>query len=134
MLQIFLKKEGQKGFTLIELMIVMAIIGVLVAIAIPQFMMYKKKGYVASINSDCKNAYTAAIAYNVDHAGIIATTSDLTVGGYAQTGGVTTAVTAWSSDTTFTIACTGDPSWGLSSPTATYTVVNGDLTVNLAMK
>lgn len=66
MLKIFRKKEGQKGFTLIELMIVIAIIGVLAAIAIPQFMRYRQKGYNTKARSELKGYYTACQAYVVD--------------------------------------------------------------------
>jgi len=66
MLRIFLKKEGQKGFTLIELMIVIAIIGILAAIAIPQFVSYRQKGYNSKAKGELKSLYTACQAYIVD--------------------------------------------------------------------
>ena len=60
------KMKNQKGFTLIELMIVIAIIGILAAIAIPQFSAYRKRSYDASSQSDLRNAATAQEAYFVD--------------------------------------------------------------------
>jgi type II secretory pathway pseudopilin PulG len=50
-------------------MIVIAIIGILAAIAIPQFIAYRARGYSASANSAVRNAYTAAQAFFSDSPG-----------------------------------------------------------------
>ena len=58
--------RNEKGFTLIELLIVVVIIGILAAIAIPQFASTKEKAFDAGAKSDLRNLLTAEEAYFSD--------------------------------------------------------------------
>ncbi len=61
-----LRGNNESGFTLIELMIVIAIIGILAAIAIPNFLAYRTKGQNSAAVSCAKNFYNTTIAYFAD--------------------------------------------------------------------
>jgi prepilin-type N-terminal cleavage/methylation domain-containing protein len=70
-------RRARAGFTLIELMIVVVIIGILVAIVIPNFFNTKDKAYAATLHADIHNFAAAEEAYFVDQG---AYTDDVTLG------------------------------------------------------
>jgi len=55
--------KGKKGFTLIELMIVVAIIGILAAIAIPNFLRFQAKSKQSEAKTNLGGIFTAQTAY-----------------------------------------------------------------------
>jgi prepilin-type N-terminal cleavage/methylation domain-containing protein len=58
-----LRRNNKKGFTLIEVMIVIAIISILSAIAIPQYLAYRTKGQDSVAITSAKNFWNASMAY-----------------------------------------------------------------------
>ena len=62
-----IKRPGAGGFTLVELMIVIAIIGLLSAIAVPNYISYRKKAQAAQVASNLKNFAKGFIAYAIDY-------------------------------------------------------------------
>lgn len=61
--------KNKEGFTLIELIVVMAIIAILVLLAAPRFLGYTKDAEVSAVRQDVKVLSDAALQYNIENEG-----------------------------------------------------------------
>ncbi|MFZ2634126.1 MAG: prepilin-type N-terminal cleavage/methylation domain-containing protein [Desulfosalsimonadaceae bacterium] len=116
-------RGNTQGFTLIELMIVIAIIGILAAIAIPNFIAYRDKAFCSATESDA-NAIASGLA---DYFAIPTNVS------WGDQNGVATVLFAGSTDLALTDQNTADVTWAAGPPAViTIAVTDGSSRCPLA--
>jgi len=75
-------EKNEKGFTLIELMVVLTVISTLSSIAVPNFLSYKVKARDAVVKADLKNSMRFLDLYFIENDTYPATSDDLLAAGF----------------------------------------------------
>ena len=96
-----MRRPKEQAFTLIELLIVVAIIAILAAIALPNFLEAQARAKVSRVRNDHRVLHTAIECYCVDHNAYPPETAKLPAGGWWQA--------ALTTPTAYMTSCCGDP-------------------------
>jgi type IV pilus assembly protein PilA len=80
-----MKKLNQRGFTLVELMVVVAIIGILVSVAIPQYQKYQARARQTEAKITLGSVYTAETSFAVENSSFTSCISNIGVAPNGQT-------------------------------------------------
>jgi len=113
------RAKSKDGFTLVEILVVVAVIALLAAIAIPQFMSYHSEAIDAEMKSDLRNASVAIEAYYAKQA--VLPTSLVETVGFHPSGGVTVSLVIVSA-TSYTLNAAKP---GGTQPSFTYDSTTG---------
>lgn len=110
-----------KGFTLIELLVVFAVIGILVAIAIPQISVHRARGVDTQMRSDIKNAVMAMESYYSTIYSYPTSVAQISNYGFRQTAGVSLVIN-FTNTTDFTVTASKP---GGTQASFTYNSITG---------
>ncbi|WP_447831925.1 pilin [Aeromonas salmonicida] len=122
--------KKQSGFTLIELMIVVAIVAILAAVALPAYQNYTKKAKMTEVAA-ASGTYKTAVEICVQTKGSACVVNDILSGGTATAGNVTATVTLASNQFTIETKPTVSAAADTLSPLAvtdTVELVSSDIT------
>lgn len=91
--------QKQKGFTLVELMAVILILGIMAGISITILFGYRQRAHIRALESDLSRAYKTSLAYYVDHPDDQVDLAILTATGYRPSTSVQITVVDGGQDT-----------------------------------